>query len=341
MTINNSKKTYPFILDSGAKNILFEKKSSSFELEKNGFNIGMGSNGNFFTSGILKVNKLQIGDLVFKKTHMQLVDFEAECLNAYGLIGNGIMRHLVWQIDFDKKIIIISDEIEDQNIDDNSKHFKLSENPFGHQLSIPLQLNNGESIKATIDLGSNGNLSLDEKYLLKDSLKLEFKQVYGYGPSGLGDSEDEEFKERIYLVDSLNFVGSDYKIIEFPVHAGPESLNLLGLGFFTKYKTTISWKDKKLIITPYDSIQNFKWRTSGFGTMFKDEVTINAIFQNSSSSNLDIDLKDKVVSINGFKPLNESEYCQMKKYLRKKDTLLLELENKRKIIEVIKKPIFQ
>lgn len=346
VSLEDNNKTYPFILDSGASNMIFKNQDLKIDLESNGYSFGIGSSGNIFWTGIKKINQLQIGNLKFKNLHVKSVDFNFECLDAYGIIGIGLMRHLVWQIDFEKNIIIISDKINDDVVNQNSLQFELSENSFGHQLSIPLKLSKtSKSVDVTVDLGNNSNLSLDEKYILRDSLSLEVKKIFGRGSSGLGDSKDEEFNEKLYLIDTLGFLGSEYKIHDFPIITSKGSLNLLGLGFFKKYKTTISWKDKKLIIEPYDSIQNFRWKTSGFGTRFKEKekkIVINSLIEDSPTSNLNISMADEILSINGFTALSEKEYCQMKISIKNVDTLKLEFINQdtHKNMQIVKQPIF-
>jgi len=342
----DNNKTFPFILDSGASNMIFENFQSRKDLDNNGYSIGIGSSGSIFWSTIKRINHLRIGNLKFKNLHFKSVDINFECLDAYGIIGIGVMRQLVWEIDFAKKIIIISDKIKNEVANKNALKFELSDNRFGHQLSIPIKLSkNSKIIQATVDIGNNSNLSLNEKYILEDSLSFSNKKIYGRGSSGLGDSEDEEFDEKLYLIDTLVFSRSKYEIHNFPIIAGQEGINLLGLGFFKKYKTTISWKDKKLIIEPYDSIQNYKWKISGFATRFNKKeknIVVNSLIENSPASHKKISINEEVYSINGMRPLNEKEYCQMQLNLKNEDTLELKLlhENTIKNVQIIKQFIF-
>lgn len=339
--------TYPFILDSGASNIIFNKEDSDIELENDGFSFGIGASRNFFWSRIKKLDKIQLGSLTFENIHLKSVDYNAECFEAYGLIGTGIMRHLDWQIDFEKSVIIVSDEINKDSISPNALKFKLSENSFGHQLRIPIKLSeSGQIISPLVDLGSNSNLSIEEKYIIEDSLSFDSKRYYGSGASGLGDAEDEKFEGRVYLIDTLSFVGSGHSINNFPITAESSSLNLLGLGFLKNYKTTISWKDDLLLLEPNDSVQNFIGKTAGMGTRFvkkHKKIMISSLTEDSPATKSNLSIGDEILSVNGLSVLNEQEYCDMLHTISGIDTILVEVKRHDTIsnVQIIKEPIFR
>jgi len=341
----NKNKPLPFILDSGASNMIFKKYSSKFDLVTAGYSMGIGSNGNIFWSSIDELKRIKIGGFQFQNLHAKIVDFNLECIEAYGIIGIGTMRHLVWQLDFKNNIIIISKELK-ETVNNKSKYkFDLNENNYGHQLSMPLKISNKSKFNATIDLGNNLNLSIDEDYLKKDSLNLNFKTINGRGSTGLGDSKETTPKEKFYLIDNLYFLNTDYEIQDFPVIANENSLNLLGLGFFKKYKTTISWKDRKLILEPYDSVQNFKWKTFGLSTRYmKDEnkIIINSLIDNSPSSDFNLTIGAEIHTLNNRRILNHNEYCKMRSELNNRDTINLQIKtlDTVKNLQIIKQPIF-
>jgi len=346
VSLEDDTTTYPFILDSGANNIIFNKEDSDIELENNGFSFGIGASRNFFWSRIKKLNKIQLGSLTFENIHLKSVDYNAECFEAYGLIGTGIMRHLVWQIDFEKSVIIVSNEINKDSINPNALKFKVSENSFGHQLRIPIKLSeSGQIISPLVDLGSNSNLSIDENYIMEDSLSFESKRFYGSGASGLGDAVDEKFEGRVYLIDTLSFMGSGHSINNFPISAESNSLDLLGLGFFKKYKTTISWKDDLLFLEPNDSVQNFVGKTAGMETRFvkKDKkVLISSLMEKSPATKLNLSLGGEILSVNGLSIFNEQEYCDMQRSISGQDTLMIEAKHQDTIrnLQIIKQAVF-
>lgn len=345
--INDSKKTYPFILDSGASNFIFHHKEDKFNLENNGRAIGIGSLGDIFPTKIKKISSLQIGNSIFKNLNAKEIEYKFVCSNnIYGLIGTGVMHHLVWQIDFKSKLIFISKKLENLSFNSNKIEIPLSENRFSHHLKVSFKIGNlEEPIKALIDLGNNITLSLKESDLREKATTLPSKKIIGQASRGLTD-EKLESKEKFYLLDSLLFNKSSYKIEKLPILTSPKGINLLGLGFFKKYKTTISWPDHKLILEPYDSIQNFIWKTHGYSLNFdsrQEKTIISAIVEKTSAFKKNLPLNGQIMSINGNSLNNKKNYCEYKiSDSDEDDTLRLKIKTNGNVKSyfIIKKPLF-
>ena len=109
--IEGSKKSYPFILDSGASSFIFLHHSNEFDLEENGVALGMGGNGGFMINHFKNIDSIQIGRFKFHDINAKETDFTFSCFDdIYGIIGKEVMRHLTWQIDFENQtIIVVSD----------------------------------------------------------------------------------------------------------------------------------------------------------------------------------------------------------------------------------------
>ena len=346
--IEGSNQSYPFILDSGASNFIFSNHLNEFDLNSNGYGIGLGANGNFFLTKIRKIDSLQIGKIKFKNLNANQKDFNFSCSeNVYGLIGIGVMHHLVWQIDFKNKTILISKKLENLSFGENKIEIPLLKNERSNHLNAVIQFKkNGKTKSALVDLGSNTNLTIQEKTILRDSLPLNSKNIKGTSSQGLGGESSSDSNEKIYLLDSLFFNKTNYSVIKFPINSTPAGLSLLGLGFFENYKTTISWEDKKLILEPYDSVQNFIWNTAGFSTKYdKDlqKVIIKSITENTAASDSKIPLNAEIISINEYLFTDEASYCNYREAKIKPDTLNLKVKDSTGIIkefQIIKQPVF-
>lgn len=346
--IEGSETAYPFILDSGASNFIFNDHADEFDLDFNGWAIGLGANGNFFIPKIKKIDSLQIGNLKFKNINAEQTEFNFNCSdNIYGLIGIGVMKHLVWQIDFENKNILVSKTIEDLSFNENSIEIPLLKNKRSNHLRAILKFGKYRKTKsALVDLGSNSTLTLLEKSILKDSLQLKFKEINGKMSQGLGGENDSKIKEKYYLLDSLFFDKSTFSVANIPLSSSPNGLNLLGLSFFDKYRTTISWKDEKLILEPYDSIPNFIWNSAGFSTKFDynlNRVIVNSVTENTAASEANVPLLSEIISINKHIFSDEASYCDYRYSKNKSDTLNLKVKDSIGAIKelvLIKKPIF-
>ncbi|SMO59930.1 Aspartyl protease [Saccharicrinis carchari] len=346
--INGSKKAYSFILDSGASNFVFSNTQAGCKLESSGFAISMGSKENGFLTKIRKINALQIGGLEFVNLNAKETEMNFDCMEeVYGLMGTGLMRHLVWQLDFDKQVIIVAKRLDELKFQDDKIEIPLYENKYGHHLSTHVKFGKQEKAKELmIDLGSNSTLSLKESSLLMDSLNLKSKRINGMASRGLGEHVKEITSVyRYYLLDSLLFNNSPYLAKNIPIGTSTNSLNLLGLGFFEKFKTTISWKDKILILEPYGSIPDFIWKTSGFSTKYDKEmnkVLIGTVTENTPASRMKIPLHAEVVSIDKFSFSDAASYCNYRNSTLVNDTthLKIRVDGLIKEYQLIKESIF-
>ena len=331
--INGNENDYKFILDSGASNFIFEKFQKENKLDNNGYAIGRNSSGSIFFSKIRKIDSLKLGNLKFININAKETEFNHDCSDdIYGLIGIGVMRHLIWNIDFKNQLIIVSKNLNELKLQDNKIEIPLNENKYSHHISVSLKFRkNNKSTSVLVDLGNSGTLSLKESRVLKDLIDFKSKKIFGIGSNGLADDKKKQSEEKLYLLDSIYFGGSTYFTNNLPVITSPKGLNLLGLGFFKKYKTTISWFDKKLILEPYDSIQTFNKKTYGFSTKYDKEenkVVINSIIEKSAASNSKLPLKSEVLSINNQSLDNMKTYCEYKTIWNSGDSVKIKIKYK-------------
>lgn len=343
--IQDSKKTYPFILDSGASNMIFTPNTSIFNFENNGFDLGKGANGKYFFTRIKKVNRIKIQSLIFKNFNVSEVNHNFDCMeNIYGIIGLGLMHNLNWQIDFQNKMIIVNKDMTDFNFSKERIELLLNENRFSHHLYLPLQLSpQGSLIRVNVDLGNNGNLSLKESEVVKDSLELKTKNIKGTQLTGLGEDNYTISNEKEYITDKL-ILDLSYEVANFPFSTNTNSLNLLGLGFFKKFKTTISWSNKLLILEPYDDYLNFIDKTFGFDIKYDEngDIIINSIIEDTPASKNKLPLYSKVIAVNDIHNIKKIDLCILKEIIKSNDTINLKLK-KNDIVrkyQLVKETIF-
>lgn len=344
--VQGSEKVYPFIVDSGASNMLFGNNSAELDAENTSFGIGRGSSGNYFFTKIKKIDSLKFGSTSFKNVSFKETDHNFDCTEKiYGLIGTGLMHNFIWQIDFENKLIILAKSINDFEFNKNRLEFNLRQNQFSHHLSIPLKLSKQSStIAASIDLGNSGNLSIDEYEILNDSLKFPSRKIIGSRVSGLGDSRTAVSRDKIYLIDTLS-LQSRYAVYNIPISAKPGGLSLLGLGFFSKFRTTLDWNNNKLILEPYATEQDYRFDTFGFGISYDgnlSSIAINYIIENSPAEKENLKQKSKVFSLNGIESKGNENLCEFKKVMSNTDSIALVLEVDGKLVEhhLIRKGVF-
>ncbi|WP_319479390.1 hypothetical protein [uncultured Draconibacterium sp.] len=315
MHVQGSQETFPFFLDTGASNIIFSSHKNQFKLKRNGFGIGKGASLNFFTTKINQCSLVQIGAFMFKEVSFEEVNINSDCVDEIcGIIGTGIMHNLEWQIDFNNMEIIIADSLKHLQIPADAISLPLEQNPFTSHLHTKIKFRkNKRQHSVLIDVGNSGTLNLKQSTILKDSISFETKKVLGIDSNSLGKEKVSESEDSYFLADSIYF--RNLGVHQVPVTVAPKCLDLLGLGFFEHYKTTISYKTSQLFLEPYQSNPRFIWNTYGFFTDY-DEVAkktiISNIVENSPAANKNVPLYAEVLSINDFKFSDKESYCQYK-----------------------------
>lgn len=344
--VQDSNRTYPFILDSGASNIIFKSNISQFNLKHNGYGIGKGANANYFFTSIKKVDSIKIESLVFKNFNVNEISHNFDCMDdIYGIIGLGLMHNFNWQIDFQNKIITVTKRLKDLSFGNQIVKLNLNENQFSHHLKIPIKLTpNSLAVDVLVDLGNIHNLNLAENEIWKDSLKLKYKKVFGTQLSGLGEGEYSLSTEKKYITDTLT-LDSNFNVTNFPFSTAKNSLNLLGLGFLKKFKTTISWPHKLLILEPYETDQNFIHKTFGFNISYDDNgnIIVNSITEDTPAAKNHLKLNAELISFNNIHNIKEIDLCVLRDLIKKNDSLSLRLKTNGNIkkYKIIKEPLFE
>jgi len=334
-----------------ASNIIFSQHNDEFDLEENGIAIGMGGTGGLLYGQFKKIDSLQIGGFRFHNINAKEITFNFNCAeDIYGIMGIGVMRHLTWQIDFKNKIILVTKEAEKLSYSENKIVIPLNENPYSHHLRTKLQLNgHSKSIDVLVDIGNSGVLNIGEDYLLSDPPDIQSKKISGKVSYGLGGTVNGEGREKVYLFDSLIFKKGNVGFGNIPVMTTPDGIDLLGLGFMNKFKTTLNWKNQTLTLDPYEINQDFVWKTLGCLTKFdkeRNQTIIKAVIDDTQAAKAGVPTNATVISINDVTFTGEQSYCtylnSLKDHPIENDTIRLKLahEGSVKSYDLIYEPVF-
>ena len=222
LKVDIAGKEYDFVLDTGAPNVISKELSKKLDLsniteQKVGDSQGEESNLGFTT-----IEKLSISDINFLNTGAVIADLnqsqEVGCLKIDGFIGSNLMRKAIWKFDYQNQIITITNSIESLNIPKSTNKI-----PFFTELTgtpiIDIQLNDITEKNVTVDLGSNGDISLSRKTfdaLMKNNPSIP--QTYSFGNStsglyGLGKADSTFYLK----VPSISFgdISLDSTIVQF------------------------------------------------------------------------------------------------------------------------------
>lgn len=301
-----------FLLDTGAPNLITSNFQKQLGIKAITNQSIRDSRSRKATQSFTRLNEVEIGGIKFKNTGAVIADFnkspEIQCLGIDGLIGSNLMRQAFWQIDYQKEVLIITDQSEKLNIGDQP--IKLSFEPsLQGTPKIKLTGSNQLKTKIKLDTGSGGELTLNSRYIRKIEGKRRYK--YGYTSSGLYGSDIDTtvlVKGKEIWLDATRFQNNRLK-------GDKKSSNLIGNQFLEDYLVTIDWKQQLIYLNLLTNLEDKVKRNYGISVRHdQEQLIVSSIIKDSPADLLGIKLKDQVIAINDKEWANLAfdDYCSIK-----------------------------
>ncbi|MFT7033314.1 MAG: hypothetical protein ACJA2S_001820 [Cyclobacteriaceae bacterium] len=340
-------KEYSFLVDTGTPNIISKKLAETLKLEHVSHHKYMDSQDNTLKLSLAEIDQIKIGGITFNKNATIIHDFEKSpptirCLNIAGVIGANLMKRAIWQFDFERNEIVISDSKEYTN-NSNTNILKFGTGYSGTPI-VKVDINGISDGKAYVDFGAKGFYKSSKrtfKKLCKESVKDQCKTTSGYGSMASGAfGYEEPDSSYIALVHGFSIGSNDpAKLTHQLITLSNHSDKLIGLEFFENYLTTINWKDKELALTKRTN-QNkiLTYDSFGFKVVFIDnKLHIGFIYQNSPASKSGLEIGDQITKINqfDFDQSTEDQFCrfQNSNILDTEDELNLSITRDGKVLD--------
>jgi predicted aspartyl protease len=307
--------TYQYIFDTGGYNTvtteIMEKNNLPTLLE-----VEVGSANKIKTiTHLSKVPSVKIGSVAFENVGVFKLDFAEspliQCLTNGGLIGKGMIKECIWQVDYQRKLIRISDQLNKMPNLENSIKLKVRLdkvfNPF-----IKVEIN-GQSEEFLLDLGFGGFISLTEKTAQKH-VSARIVEINGEGTMGAnGISQEKLF---VTQLKSLRMANKDW-VNPTAFYSKPNNYNLIGSSLAKHFIITLNFKDKELILTPFKIELDESNESFGFDINSKDGKSyVSRLYQGQSADQAGLRLNEEVLKVNGSR-LSEMAYCDFYFFIRK------------------------
>jgi len=261
-----------------------------------------------------KFAKVTIGRVVFEDIGaMTLRESSGNALASRledGLIGANLMRHCIWQIDFERRKITLTDRIESLGGLENAARVSFVPKPMQYSPDIEVSLDNGEKAILQFDTGSTGFLSL-----LTPSLKtmVEGGKAVSWtarldrfieAPGESGPETNYFFRLRSVTVGSRSFENLPVAVFN---SSRPELIGRgsLGMEFLKNFVVTLDWKSNTVYLAPIPGKEvKRNIRTFGFTYGHRDgAVRVESLYGGSPAEKAGLRIGDAIISING-KPVD-------------------------------------
>ncbi|WP_395057730.1 retroviral-like aspartic protease family protein [Flavobacterium sp.] len=335
--INNKK--HKFIFDTGAYLTVLNEgliTDMNYKSKKIGHNI-TDANGNKSYSEYIEIKNIKLGNIDFLNTGattMNLSHFKEMfgCTPFDGIIGANLMRKAKWQIDYTKKTIRFTDNIENFPSSKKTIIFDMNSGNYGN---FKLDLNiNGIQEKFTFDTGYSGKISANKSLLDKINTNNNLDYTIQNGLTSIVAFGKSTGKSYYTNIQKLKFGANEFnnQIVRF----SENSTNLIGNEFLKNYVVTIDWDKEKTYLDPITEIESD--RLNVFEILIAPNFSDNSIqvynsWEDHKLQN-QIEIGTKITAINKIdvSKFNQQELCDFwtnkKRTIFDKETIEIEINDK-------------
>jgi len=316
-------KTYRFILDTGAPNIISKEL---FQTIKNDSLTTMAITDVNQKEKLLKVvsiPQLTLGSVTFNNSASLVYDFKGNkiinCFQIDGFIGSNMLRNSIIQIELNKKRIIITNNKKKLNLKrKNSTKIKilgLQSLPF---IWMNLFGNGKAKDQVLIDTGMSGFYDMSSK-----SFKIfEEENILKFADSSKGSTANGLFgfhtKTVEYRVVIPKIKIGNATFTNFVTITTHDQFSKIGTDILEYGNLTIDYKNKRFYFDPFQKEStDLKEKLLGFKSAFIDDKIVIGFVWDEELKEL-ISFGDEIIKINGI-TISNTDLCDL---LINKDIIL-------------------
>ena len=267
------------------------------------------------------------------------------CISPFGIIGYNILQNCCWQIDYEKKQIIITDQIDSLTDLNNIQWVKYTcisqETPI-----IPAVINDSIQVKLFFDTGYSGAINLSSTDLYKAISEQYPNQTakYTVKPAIVisGGRDVNSYKKMLFKTSTFSTgpLLTKGQIISIEDVQEKKYSGLIGNKYFENFIITLDYKNKRVGFLSAENLEiNDTKNTYGLSyTPLDDKIFVNTVYDGSEAEKMGIKVGEEIFSINGTKisKLPSETFCKIYRneydLINNEDSLLvIEIEKEGRI----------
>jgi len=299
----NGKGPFTFLCDTGGANILSPPLAKELGLKPVGALQGRGVGEKSEDVGLVKVDKLQLGDVslsdqLFAVFQMQTLA-EVEGLPASGLVGYEIFKRFVVTIDYGHSLLTLTAPSADEYKGDGTV---LS---FKFNYHIPQVEGEIDGLKGAfdIDTGSRSSLSLLSPFVEKNGLKAKYapkvEGVTGWGVGGPARSQITRARELRLGSLVVKEPVTEFSLQSKGAFTDPYVAGNVGGGILKKFNITFDYGHQRLILKPnanYSARDVFD-RSGLWINRSSEGFAVEDVYANGPAAAAGLRVGDKIVAV--------------------------------------------
>lgn len=325
----NKKEERDFFFDTGAPTAISPDLRRDMDLPF--MNAGQKDDS---TSIILPtVAEIQLSDLIYTDVGAVEVDtkemFARSCSVIDGLVGNNMMSKGIWQIDYEKNKLVVTDHINKLDHVEGAIMLPFETSSISKSPVLDVQLDNGRHVRLVVDTGSNSGITFntpDNNEFVSSFHSDSLSEFYTKGYTSILGKEVADQQNTAYIISSqLRFadVNMPSELITYGRYKNfnDNKNGVIGNEFLKSYIVTIDWQTHVLYLYRF---KEMKARTGNFGFLYgfdNKKLLVGAVFKDSDVAKAGVAVGDEVTEINGYKvaELTAQQLCD---YMNDKFVLL-------------------
>jgi predicted aspartyl protease len=298
-----NEKTYRFLLDTGAPNLITKKLAETLK-PKNLQEIKVSdANDNKSSMNFVELPNITIGNVVFENSIALSSNDDKnlvfDCFNLDGFIGSNLLRNSILQIDTRNKTLIITNDEKKLKLNKkNSIELSLIGNQSSPYIWIKLKGKNSGKEQVLLDTGMKGFYDISNRnynLLKNENIFKIISTGIGSKEIGLfGNSKDSE--QLKILLPEMKISNSLF--LNISTITTNDKNSRIGIELFENGIATLDFKNKKFNFDQYGINTDLNEKQLGFSpTILNQKLSIGIVWDEKLKDK--IYAGDEIIEING------------------------------------------
>ena len=307
--INDSSKSYNFILDTGGLTFIDRKVAEELGLKIRG--------------NMAKMDTLEIGDVsipnIFAFMGFNFKEFERYGIPLSGIIGSNLLERFKVTLNYRNQRVILSPDKEDTGESVHGRRLKFANHQVNNAPMIDCTINENISVSAMVDTGQPYSVVLPLDYLDKMGVRDDPSLVKSKGLmiKWPGTKTIDTYLGRIeqFTQGSLKIRDLMCCFAELPPLL---SVPLLGKDYLCQFLITIDYPNDEILFVPYEDAQFVKDMFSfgvNLSTGQNNSIVVYGLWTGGPADKARVDVGDEIVACNGM-PFSGDAIFELRQLIR-------------------------
>lgn len=313
LQVNIQGEKYRMIFDTGAPNLISKELADELDLSIILKSRVTDSQGNAQALPYSKLDSIKIGNLLFEDFGVIIADWsnvpQLVCFEIDGLIGANLMRRAYWQVDYEQKVLRVSNELEKFQLpaDTISIPFTTTTQGTPH---VDMEIGDLKFNNLTLDLGSNKDISFSRGMLRKLQKEHNVNSTWGlgYGSAGLYGQVKDTIRQFVLPEFTMN----SNLFSPMVVTATGGGNGAVGNGFFKNFLVTLDWEQNMVYLSRPKELSQTEFHSYGLSFSFVDnQFQVGFIYNNSPAERAELKLGQRILRLEKYDFSEETldTYC--------------------------------